>query len=115
MITDSKSKQPKLKTFPGGKLGKRHAEFTFSTKDFRFTQGKNGAVYAYCLAVPKPGEVLLIQSLGRDAQLLNKKITSVSLLGSNEPLQWEQRPEGLRIVCPQNMTNEFALGFKIVI
>ncbi len=54
-VIDSKTKEAKLKILPGGKLGKKQADFTFSTKDFRFTVGKNGALYAYCLAVPKPG------------------------------------------------------------
>lgn len=113
MITDSKSREPRLKTLPGGKLGKRHAEFTFSTKDFRFTQGKNGAIYAYCLAVPKPGEVLIIQSFGTEAKLLDKKIVSVSMLGSHEPLQWEQRANGLRITVPAHIPTRFSTAFKV--
>jgi alpha-L-fucosidase len=114
VVIDSKTNEAKLKTLPGGKLGKRHADFTFSTKDFRFTQGKNGEVYAFCLAVPKPGDVLIIQSFGTDAKLLDKKIISVTMLGSNSKLQWEQRPDGLRITCPKNIPNKFAVGFKVV-
>lgn len=107
---DSKTKESKLKTLPGGKLGKRHADFTFSTKDFRFTVGKNGALYAYCLAVPKPGETLLIQSLGADT-----KIKAVNLLGSNTPLKWEQKTEGLSIVYPANVVGKLAVAFKVVL
>jgi alpha-L-fucosidase len=110
---DSKTNESKLKTLPGGKLGKRHADFTFSTKDFRFTQGRNGAVYAYCLAVPQPGEVITIKSLGSAANLLNKKIRSVSLLGSNSQLKWEQLPDGLQITYPKDVASEIAVGFKV--
>jgi alpha-L-fucosidase len=107
-IIDSNSKQAKLKVLPGGKLGKRHADFTFSTKDFRFTVGKNGALYAYCLTVPKPRDTLLIQSLGLDA-----KVKAVSLLGSNSPLKWEQKKEGLSIIYPANVNEKFVIAFKI--
>jgi alpha-L-fucosidase len=113
VVIDSKTNEAKLRTLPGGKLGKRHADFTFSTKDFRFTQGKNGEVYAFCLAVPKPGEVLSIQSFGSAAKLLEKKIASVTMLGSNSKLQWEQRPDGLYITCPKDMPGKFAVGFKV--
>jgi alpha-L-fucosidase len=112
-IVDSKSKEAKLKTLPNGKLGKRHADFTFSTKDFRFTVGKNGGLYAYCLTVPKPGEVLTIQSFGSNAKLLEKKIKSVSMLGSSNPIKWEQLPEGLSITCPANVVGNLAVAFKV--
>ncbi|WP_205514453.1 alpha-L-fucosidase [Longitalea arenae] len=112
-VINSKTKESKLKTLPGGKLGKQHADFTFSTKDFRFTQGKNGAIYAYCLTVPQPGEVITIKSFGSAAKLLERKIRSVSLLGSKEQLQWEQVPEGLTITYPNVNTSRFAVAFKI--
>lgn len=111
--SSSTSKEPKIKVFPGGKLGKRHADFTFSTQDFRFTKGKNSEVYAFCLAVPKPGEVLTIKSFGSAAKLLEKKILSVSMLGSNNKLQWEQRPDGLRITCPADTPDKFAVAFRV--
>lgn len=104
----------KMKIFPGGKLGKRHADFTFSTKDFRFTRGKNGEVYAFCLTVPKPGEVLNIASLGLNAKLLDKKISSVTLLGSDSKLEWEQLAEGLRVVYPNDVREKIAVGFKVI-
>jgi alpha-L-fucosidase len=58
--------------------------------------------------------VLTIQSFGSAAQLLQKKITSVTMLGSNSKLQWEQRPDGLRITCPREMPVKFAVAFKVV-
>jgi len=105
--------EEKMKIFPGGKLGKRHANFTFSTKDFRFTRGKNGEVYAFCLTVPTPGEVLNIASFGLNAKLFDKKISSVTLLGSERKLEWEQTPEGLRIVFPDDIHEKIAVCFKV--
>jgi alpha-L-fucosidase len=102
---------PKIRILPGGKLGKRHADFKFSSKDFRFTQGKNGSIYAYCLTVPLAGEELTIQSLGSNA--LNKKIKTVTLLGSDSRLQWEQLADGLKIVYPKDISSNIAVAFKV--
>ena len=33
----------KLRVAPNGKLGRRHADFRISQRDFRFTLGKDGA------------------------------------------------------------------------
>ena len=44
----------KLRVAPGGKLGQRHADFRFTTRDFRFTVGSDGCLYAFCMAVPQP-------------------------------------------------------------
>jgi alpha-L-fucosidase len=104
---------PKLKTFPGGKLGKRNAEFTFSTKDFRFTKGKNSEVYAYCMTVPKPREILTIKSFGFNAKLLDKPVKSVSLLGSSVQLKWKQTAEGLVIHFPEGNFGNIAAGFRV--
>lgn len=85
----------RLRTLPGGHLGKRHAEFTFSTEDFRFTRGRDGHLYAFCMTVPDPGQELLIKSLvGHHA------IDSVSLLGYDGSIRWEQTADGLRITYP---------------
>jgi alpha-L-fucosidase len=115
MVTDPKQPDaaPKLRIFPGGKLEKRHADFLFSTKDFRFTQGKNGDVYAWCLSVPQPGEILTIKLLGKNARLIEKPIKSVSLLGSNATLKWTQLEDGLQIIFPPEISFNYAVGFKI--
>jgi alpha-L-fucosidase len=112
-IIDSKTNEVKLKIFPGGKLGKRHADFTFSTKDFRFTQGKNGDVYAFCLAVPKAGEEIMIRSFGSAANLLSNTIRSVSIPGSNAELKWEQTADGLKVIYPEQVEGKFAVAFKV--
>ncbi len=53
------------------------------------------------------GEVLTIQSLGTDT-----KIKSVTLLGSNSPLKWEQKAEGLSIIYPAGVQGKFAVDLK---
>jgi alpha-L-fucosidase len=103
----------KLKVAPNGKLGKRHADFTFGPTDFRFTVGKDGALYAWCMTVPAPGSTLSIKSLGTAAGLLMEPVKSVTLLGGTAPVQWKQEAEGLTIQCPAEMPLSIAVGFKV--
>ena len=60
--------------------------------------------------MPKPGEVLLIKSIGSDT-----KIKAVSLLGSKSQLNWEQTTEGLSIVYPAHEKGKFVVGFKVAL
>jgi alpha-L-fucosidase len=103
----------KLKMLPGGKLGRNHANFKFDPQDFRFTVGKNGEFYAFCLTVPAPGTPLKIKSLGSDAKYLGQPVKSVKLLGHDGELQWKQEADGLTIACPVEMPFETSIVFKI--
>lgn len=103
----------KLKTFPGGALDRRQAEFKFSTEDFRFTIGKNGALYIFCMTVPSAGKKLKIKSLGTDINNLKQPIKTVKLLGYNGALQWRQEADGLSITCPDKMPFETSIVFRI--
>jgi alpha-L-fucosidase len=98
---------------PGGMLGSRQADCAFSADDFRFMVGSNGCLYAYCMTVPPPGTQLKISSLGTEAKLLAGPVQSVSLLGSDEKLDWKQEADGLMITCPKQMPFRNAVGFKI--
>lgn len=103
----------KLRAMPNGKLGQPQADFQYGTKDFRFTVGKDGSLYAWCMTVPAPGEELKIASLGANAGLLQTPVQSVKLLGSDAPLEWKQVADGLVIRCPGEMQLQWAVGFKI--
>jgi alpha-L-fucosidase len=103
----------KLKMLPGGKLSRSQAEFKFNEHDYRFTIGKNKALYAFCMTVPSPGVALKIKSLGTDATYLGKAIQRVTLLGYNGTLQWKQEADGLSIICPSKMPFETAVVFKV--
>ena len=102
----------KIKVVPRGNFAQKHAEFRFSTKDFRFTLGADNSLYAFCMNVPNPGEKLTIQSLSTEAGLLEKPV-EVSLLGCDKTLQWEQTKDGLEIICPQEMNYNIAVVFRI--
>lgn len=103
----------RIKDFPRGKIGAKQAAFHFAPTDFRFTAGSDGAVYAYCMAVPQGGSTVKIASLGANARLLGSAIKSVTLLGSAEPLHWTQEPDALEITCPAAMPYKIAVAFKV--
>ena len=103
----------KLKMLPGGGLGRKHAEFKFDARDFRFTVGKNGELYAFCMIAPEPGTPLKIKSLGTDMKYLDKPIKTVKLLGHEGNLQWNQEADGLAITCPNEMPFATSIVFRI--
>ena len=102
----------KLKMLPGGALSRKHAEFKFNEQDFRFTVGKNKALYAFCMTVSAAGTQLKIKSLGTNTKY-GKTIKSVKLLGYNNKLKWKQEADGLMITCPANMPYETSVVFRI--
>ncbi|MBN1854413.1 MAG: alpha-L-fucosidase [Pirellulales bacterium] len=103
----------RLNVLRKGFIGAVQARQHFSTSDFRFTVGKDGSLYAYCMVVPKAGEELCITSLGTDSALLAGSITAVELLGHSGKLKWTQDADVLRITCPPNMDYKTAIGFQI--
>ena len=103
----------KLRQLPGGALNRKQADFKFEAQDFRFTVGKNGSLYAFCMVVPEPGTQLKIRSLGKDARNLDKSVKSVKLLGREGKLKWKQEADGLVITCPAEMPFATSVVFKI--
>lgn len=103
----------KLKQLPGGALRQKHADFQFGIEDFRFTVGKSGDLYAFCMTVPEPRTELRIHSLGTDDGYLDQPVTNVQLLGYEGKLKWRQEADALIIVCPKEMPFETSIVFKI--
>jgi alpha-L-fucosidase len=103
----------KLKMLPGGALKRKHADFKFSPQDLRFTVGKSGALYVFCMTVPAPGTQLKIKSFGTDANKLGQPVKSVKLLGHDGELQWKQEADGLAITCPAEMPFATAVVFRV--
>lgn len=100
----------KLKVASRGMLGASQARDQFGATDFRFTQGKDGAVYVYCLAVPKAGDMLTIRSLGRSQ---GDAVRGVAVLGHAGPVRWTQTDEALAVTVPENAGGDIALGLRI--
>ncbi len=103
----------KLKMLPGGALGRKQAEFKFSNQDFRFTVGKNGALYSFCMVAPAGGTQLKIKSLGTDAKYFGKPVKSVKLLGYDGKLEWKQQADALVIQCPPEMPYLTSVVFRV--
>ena len=99
----------KLRKLPGGKLGKQHADFRFSPQDIRFTVGRDGSLYAFCMAVPEPGQTIRVTCLGKSKQ----KVKRVALLGHGKQLKWKQTDEALEITCPQVLPCKSSVVFRI--
>ncbi len=110
---EGQQKDGHLKMIPGGKLDGRQADAGFSTKDFRFTIGKDGALYAFCMAVPKPGESLKITSLGSTANRLGAAVESVQLLGHDGKVEWKQAADALAIDYPGKVTGSSPICFQV--
>jgi alpha-L-fucosidase len=112
-VTLGEGAHGKLRTLPDGQLDARQANFRFTAADWRFTEGQDGAVYAYAMTVPAPGAWLRIVSAGTGAHLLTKPVRSVSLLGSKARIEWRQRPDGLYVRYPAGLARTIAVAFKI--
>jgi alpha-L-fucosidase len=103
-------------TFSEGrtKVGEGHMrereDQPFSAEDIRFTTRDN-ALYAICLGWP--GEVTLIRSLGSDSPIKAEGIARIQMLGSDEPLDWSQHEDRLRIKTPSQKPCDHAYTFKI--
>lgn len=107
-------KDGKLNTLPGGRIGQWQADHVFYNTDFRFTEGKGGTLYAWCMTVPKAGDKLTIVSLGTNKSLFDKKIRSVELMGTEQSVDWKQNADGLEIVYPDSVDLKTSVGFRIV-
>ena len=81
----------------------------FTSQDIRFTT-RGEILYALVLAWPESGTVT-IKSLGTSANLLQREIEKVELLGSGEELHWKRDTDGLTLDLPvrQSTTPIFAL------
>ena len=74
----------------------------------RFTK-KGNALYA--IALERPSDKLVIKALGKDSQ--KETIQSISVLGSNDKIDWRQAPEQLEISVPGELSGNHAWAFKI--
>jgi len=82
----------------------------YTNEDFRFTT-KGPVLYAIELGWPTDGRIT-IHSLSAEA-LGSTKVQSVSLLGSNEKITWEQEADGLHLQLPRQPPGKHAYAFRI--
>jgi len=82
----------------------------FSAEDIRFTS-KGDTLYAIALGQPK-GD-LQIKSLGTTANLFGKPIGNVTVLGSDDKVEWSQDGDALTIKAGEIKLSDSAIVFKI--
>jgi alpha-L-fucosidase len=82
----------------------------YENSDIRFTV-KGGTLFAFCM--DSPSDDIKISSLGKNSKLADKKVKSVSMLGSDEKLKWEQEEDALVIGKPVKLPDWQVTGFKI--
>ncbi|KXX70557.1 alpha-L-fucosidase [Flammeovirga sp. SJP92] len=97
---------------PAGGHKIERKKIRYKETDIRFTKKSNSEFYALVMDTPK-GDIK-IKSLSTAIGLLNNKIEKVTLLGSDEELQWERTDEGLIIKRPKSFPTEFAHAFRIL-
>ena len=98
--------------FPAGALGQKQKDFPFTPQDIRFTQGKDGKLYAFCMKSPEPGQTVSIRSLGRREGRMGE-IRRVRMLGAKGDLKWQRTDEALEITCPEEIPFQTAVTFQI--
>ena len=99
-----------LRKLPGHALKQQHADFPFTSQDLRFTVGKSGALYAFCMKAPEAGQTVTIQSMGKQHL---KRIRRVSLLGYSGKLKWKHTTDALEITAPATLPFATAVAFRI--
>jgi alpha-L-fucosidase len=110
-VIEGESKDSLLRRLPGGKIGAKQANFVFDKDDLRFTVGKDGDLYIFCMTIPESGEELKIKSLAGKENI----ITSVSILGDDKKPEWNHKEDGLYITCPETSKFNTAMVFKVVL
>jgi alpha-L-fucosidase len=79
-------------------------------EDIRFTQ-KEGVLYAFVLA-PPTGDIV-IKTL-KAGGIYDGEIKTVSMLGSDESIQWKRAADGLVITLPKALPDSPVTGFRII-
>jgi len=82
----------------------------YEWNDIRFTT-KGNVLYAFCMGQPEND--VRITSLGNNSQLNNKKIRSISMLGSDEKMKWKLEDDALVIDKPLKTPDWHVVAFRI--
>lgn len=105
-------KDGKLRSIPGGSIGRQQADFVFYPEDLRFTVGKDGSLNIFTMMIPGEGSEIVVHSLGLQAKD-KMPVKAISLLGSSEKISWVQKDDGLHIKIPNTKGFKTSLCFNI--
>jgi alpha-L-fucosidase len=99
-----------LKSQEKGRFGGVKDVRPYESTDIRFTT-KGESLYAFCMGIPS-GDVKIV-SLGTNSKISAQKVKSVTLLGTNEKLNWKQEADALVIVKPAKLPDWAVSTFKV--
>ena len=103
---------PSMKKQEKGRFGGVKDVRPYEPSDIRFTI-KDHNLYAFCMGRPQAD--INIVSLGKSSEIIGHNIKSVSMLGSQEKLKWEQTRDALVITRPEKLPAWNVIGFRIVL
>lgn len=83
---------------PISNQGFNEGKQSFSAADFRFNKKDDKVLYVTVFDIPE-GDIS-VKSLGKKSGLADRKIKSVTMLGSAETLSWKQNDDALDITRP---------------
>ena len=92
--------------------GFNEGRLKYSAADIRFNKKGDKVLYVTTMGVPE--EDVTVNALGSKTAQNSRKIKSVTLLGSDEKLVWNQTRESLTIGKPAAVPSPEALVFKVV-
>ena len=85
----------------------------FTADDIRYTVSKDGRTL-YAIVLGQPDKPVTLKSLGKNAQLVDRSISNIELLGSTAPLRWNQGDDALVIDVPSGQApSDIAIAYKI--
>ncbi len=96
---------------PAGGHKVERKKIVYQETDIRFTKKSDSEVFAIVMDTPKKD--IVIKSFSTELSLINNAITGISLLGSDEEIEWERNEKGLILKAPKNFPTEHSHAFKI--
>jgi alpha-L-fucosidase len=101
---------PSTKNQAKGRFGGVKDVRPYESTDIRFT-AKDNYLYTFCMDTPVKD--IMITSLGKKSRLAEKKIKSVTILGSEEKIKWKQQDDALVITLPAKLPGWKVVAFRI--
>lgn len=95
----------------GHKVEKQKIEYT--EDDIRFTKKGDDTLFVFVL--DSPTKDIKIKSLSTDLTMLDGPILDISVLGSDQEVDWVHNAEGLTITKPSTVPSTIAVGYKITL
>jgi len=96
----------------GGHKVEEKIKIEYVHTDIRFTKKSDKEFYA--IVLDTPSDEIVVKSLSTAIGVLNSKIEKITLLGSDEKIEWVRDERGLVIKAPKKYPSDYAYSFKIV-